>query len=124
MRVPRMVRREVCGLITCFVSCRSLPVEERTPLFPGRAAARSGKRERGESLKCEGRGSGRGESSAARRLRKGRSVRCAKAACEAVESRDVGRSTHLPPALIQRLRLACRQRGHLTVSLCEATAPA
>eukprot|EP00965_Chrysotila_dentata_P158198 5226438-Pleurochrysis_carterae.AAC.4 len=66
-----------------------------------RKRARGGERTRGAG---ERQGP---ESSTARGLRWCRSVSCAKAAFDAVESRDVGRFGHPPWAQIRRRLLAC-----------------
>eukprot|EP00965_Chrysotila_dentata_P116316 3845286-Pleurochrysis_carterae.AAC.1 len=75
---------DVCGLLTSMAAQREREANE------GVESKTQGARER-QGL----------ESTAARSLRECRSVSCAKAACNAVESREAGRIGHPPPAQIR-----------------------
>ena len=111
---------EVCGLLTSHVSCVVLgPWRRELPCL--QAARREQEASEGVESRAQRVRVRLGlESAAARSLHGRRSVSCAMAACDAVESREACRIGHPPPAQIRRLHLAYRRRQPPTVSLCEA----
>eukprot|EP00965_Chrysotila_dentata_P180575 5961483-Pleurochrysis_carterae.AAC.3 len=111
---------EVCRLLTPFISCVVRGPWSRK-LLCAQASQRNAEVNDGGESRTRGAGEQQEcESSAARGLHWCRRVSCVKAACEAVEPRDVDHIGHPPPAQIQWLCLGCRRRWPSTISLCKA----